>query len=85
MRLVGEHSYSFQTIHSIITRKNEERSKIIVKLTQDLSRGFAPLKQMFHENAAKLNAHGCQLIFAGTEKDNNNKLYLASLSTRRSC
>jgi len=84
MGLVGEHPYSFQTIRSIITRKNGERSKIIVKLTQDLSRRFASWKQMFHENAAKLNAHGCQLIFAGTEKD-NNKIYLASLSTRRSC
>jgi hypothetical protein len=47
---------------------------MIVRLTQDLSRGFQPWKDMFHENEATLNALGAKLIFAGTEKDNDNKL-----------
>ena len=47
---------------------------MIVKLTQDLTRGFKPWKDMFHENEAALNAVGGKLIFAGTEKDNDNKL-----------
>jgi hypothetical protein len=47
---------------------------MIVKLTQDLARGFKPWKDMFHENEAALNALGGKLIFAGTEKDNDNKL-----------
>ena len=29
---------------------------------------------MFHENEATLNALGANLIFAGTEKDDDNKL-----------
>ncbi|MBF9026125.1 hypothetical protein HKCCD6035_11335 [Rhodobacterales bacterium HKCCD6035] len=29
---------------------------------------------MFHENEAALNALGGKLVFAGTEKDNDNKL-----------
>lgn len=47
---------------------------MLVKLTQDLSRGFTPWKDMFHENEAILNALGAKLIFAGTEKDDDNKL-----------
>ena len=47
---------------------------MIVKLTQDLSRGFGPWKDMFQENEAGLNALGGKLVFAGTEKDNDNKL-----------
>ena len=47
---------------------------MIVKLTQDLSRGFAPWKEMFHENEAELNALGAKLIFAGSEKDDDNKM-----------
>jgi uncharacterized protein (DUF1330 family) len=47
---------------------------MIVKLTQDLARVFKPWKDMFHENEAALNALGGKLIFAGTEKDNDNKL-----------
>ena len=47
---------------------------MIVKLTQDLARGFKPWKDMFHENEAALNALGGKLVFAGTEKDNDNKL-----------
>jgi hypothetical protein len=40
---------------------------MMVKLTQDLSRGFKPWKDMFHENEATLNALGAKLVFAGTE------------------
>ena len=47
---------------------------MLVKLTQDLSRGLAPWKEMFFENEAELNALGAKLIFAGTEKDDDNKL-----------
>ena len=47
---------------------------MLVKLTQDLSRGFTPWKDMFNENEAILNALGAKLIFAGTEKDDDNKL-----------
>ena len=47
---------------------------MMVKLTQDLARGFKPWKDMFHENEAALNALGGKLIFAGTEKDNDKKL-----------
>ena len=47
---------------------------MIVKLTQDLARGFKPWKDMFHENEVTLNALGGRLVFAGTDKDNDNKL-----------
>ena len=47
---------------------------MIVKLTQDLKNGFAPWKAMLHENGHKLKKHGITCIFAGTEKDNDNKL-----------
>ena len=47
---------------------------MIVKLTQDLKNGFAPWKVMLHENGDKLKKHGITCIFAGTEKDNDNKL-----------
>ena len=47
---------------------------MIVKLTQDLARGFVPWKEMFFENEAELNALGARLIFAGSEKDNDNKM-----------
>ena len=47
---------------------------MMVKLTQDLARGFKPWKDMFHENEATLNALGATLVFAGTEKDDDNKL-----------
>lgn len=39
---------------------------MIVKLTQDLARGFASWKAMFYENEAELNALGAKLIFAGS-------------------
>ena len=47
---------------------------MMVKLTQDLARGLKPWKDMFHENEATLNALGAKLVFAGTEKDDDNKL-----------
>jgi hypothetical protein len=47
---------------------------MIVKLTQDLSRGFTPWKEMFFENESELNALGAKLIFAGSEKDDDNKV-----------
>jgi hypothetical protein len=47
---------------------------MMVKFTGDLARGFKPWKDMFQENEAALNALGAKLVFAGTEKDNDNKL-----------
>lgn len=47
---------------------------MLVKLTQDLARGFAPWKEMFFENQAELNALGARLVFAGSEKDDDNKI-----------
>ena len=47
---------------------------MIVKLTQDLARGFVPWKAMFYENEAELNALGAKLIFAGSETDDDNKM-----------
>ena len=47
---------------------------MIVKLTQDLKNGFAPWKVMLNENGDKLKEHGLTCIFAGTGKDNDNKL-----------
>ena len=47
---------------------------MIVKMGIDLARGFEPWKEMFVKNEHRLNAHGGRLIFAGTEKDNDNKL-----------
>tara|TARA_B100000579_G_C22701314_1_gene789921 strand:- start:644 stop:934 length:291 start_codon:yes stop_codon:yes gene_type:complete len=47
---------------------------MIVKLNIDLSNGFKPWKKMFIENEHRLKEHGGNLLFAGTEKDNDNKL-----------
>ena len=47
---------------------------MIVKMEIDLERGFAPWKEMFIDNEYKLNEQGGKLVFAGTEKDNDNKL-----------
>ena len=47
---------------------------MIVKMTIDLAKGFEPWKDMFIKNEHKLNAHGGRLVFAGTEKENDNKL-----------
>jgi len=47
---------------------------MLIKLIQDLKNGFAPWKAMLHENGDKFKEHGVTCIFAGTEKDNENKL-----------
>ena len=47
---------------------------MIVKLNINLSKGFAPWKKMFFENEKRLNQHGGSLLFAGTEKEDDNKL-----------
>ena len=47
---------------------------MIVKMGIDLARGFGPWKEMFIKNEHRLNEHGGKLVFAGTEKDNDNKL-----------
>ena len=47
---------------------------MIVMLTQDLSRGFAPWKEMYFGNQAHLNALGARLVFAGAHKDDDNKM-----------
>ena len=47
---------------------------MIVKLTQDLARGFAPWKEMYFENKAELEAIGGKLIYSGSEKDNDNTM-----------
>ena len=47
---------------------------MLVKLTQDLKNGFLPWKEMLHANGHKLKEHGMTCIFAGTEKENDNKL-----------
>ena len=47
---------------------------MIVMLTQDLSRGFAPWKEMYLENQAELKALGAKLVFAGPHKDDDNKM-----------
>ena len=47
---------------------------MIVKLTKDLARGFAPWKEMYFENKAELEAIGGKLIYAGSEKDNDNTM-----------
>ena len=52
---------------------------MMVKLTQDLARGLKPWKDMFHENEATLNALGAKLVFAGTEKDDDNNSLLSSI------
>ena len=47
---------------------------MLVKMEIDLSKGFAPWKEMFIKNEHRLNAHGGKLVFAGTPHDNENKL-----------
>ena len=47
---------------------------MIVMLTQDLARGFAPWKEMYLENQAELNALGAKLVFAGPHKEDDNKM-----------
>ena len=47
---------------------------MIVKLTQDLARGFAPWRDMALANQAKMKAYGMKLVYAGTEAHDDNKL-----------
>jgi uncharacterized protein (DUF1330 family) len=47
---------------------------MFVQLTQDLERGFKPWKEMYFENEAELNALGARLVFAGTTKEDDNKM-----------
>ena len=47
---------------------------MIVMLTQDLARGFAPWKEMYLENQAELKALGAKLVFAGPHKEDDNKM-----------
>ena len=47
---------------------------MFVQLTQDLERGFKPWKEMYYENEAELNALGARLVFAGPQKDDDNKM-----------
>ena len=47
---------------------------MIVKLTRELERGFEPRKKMYENNWSVLNEMGGKLIFAGLEKDNDNKM-----------
>ena len=49
---------------------------MFLKLTQKLERGFLPWKQMFHENEATLNGLGARLVFAGSEKEDDNTMYV---------
>ena len=49
---------------------------MIVKLTQDLNKGFAPWKEMVHNNAHKMKEHGFRAIFAGTEAGDDSKLHV---------
>ena len=47
---------------------------MIVRLTQDLSKGFMAWKEMYLDNESELKAMGGRLIFAGPEKENDNKM-----------
>ena len=47
---------------------------MIVKLTQKLERGFGPWKEMFFDNEKTLNETGVTLIFAGSDKDDDNTM-----------
>tara|TARA_B100001248_G_C27244137_1_gene390729 strand:- start:283 stop:654 length:372 start_codon:yes stop_codon:yes gene_type:complete len=47
---------------------------MIVMLTQDLSKGFVSWKEMYFENKDALEALGGRLIFAGPQKEDDNKM-----------
>jgi len=47
---------------------------MFVMLTQDLTKGFASWKNMFLENKQAFKNLGGQLVFAGPERDNDNKM-----------
>ena len=47
---------------------------MFVKLTQKLERGFMPWKEMYYENEQTLKELGGHLVFAGSEKDDDNTM-----------
>jgi uncharacterized protein (DUF1330 family) len=49
---------------------------MIIKMSVNLTKGFALWKEMVHSNADKAKEHGFRMIFAGTEADNNSKLHV---------
>ena len=49
---------------------------MFVKLSQKLERGFMPWKEMFHENEQTLKDLGGRLVFAGSEKDDDNTMHV---------
>ena len=51
-------------------------NEMIGKLTQKLERGFAPWKEMFFEKEGTLNEMGGKLIFAGSEKEDDNTMHV---------
>ena len=59
---------------SPVTIQKKRKFIMMVKLTQNLSRGLKPWKELFHENEASLNALGGKLVLAGTEKEDDIKL-----------
>jgi uncharacterized protein (DUF1330 family) len=49
---------------------------MIMKMSVDLSKGFATWKAMVHSNPQKMKEHGFRIIFAGTEADDDSKLHV---------
>ena len=49
---------------------------MVVKMSANLSKGFATWKEMVHNNAHKMKEHGFRAIFAGTEAGDDNKLHV---------
>ena len=47
---------------------------MLVKLEQDLARGFAPWREMVLNNQDRLKQHGMRMIFAGTAANDDSKL-----------
>ena len=45
-----------------------------VMLTQKLSKGFKPWKDMVHENKSKLEGFKGKIIFAGSQADDDNSM-----------
>ena len=48
---------------------------MIIKMSVDLSKGFATWKAMVHSNADKMKKGGFRIIFAGTEAADDSKLH----------
>ena len=49
---------------------------MIVKMSANISKGFATWKEMVHNNAHKMEEHGFRVIFAGTEASDDSKLHV---------